>query len=185
MFFEQTFKIFFDNGNVEETDNLISWINKNYIGGVERFYYNMKWLCKYEKPSFYYYSYYHSMYENNTSGDFFLYTSNNIMISPDLFKGEYYSYRDSEWKIWYNNRYYSRKQWQHFHFKKGYTSTYNRKIETISERRAVAAVIKEEGEPEFRGRRRNLPNPWDDIHARRSLSWKDCTKRKRQYKGKH
>lgn len=179
MFFDQTFKIFFDNGNVVETNNLIHWIKQNYIGGIARFYFHMKWLCKYDKQTWYY----HTMNEGTSYGEFYLYTINNIMISPELFKGEYYRYRNYEWKILYRNRYYSRKQWEHFHFKKGHTDTYDRHMETISERRAVAAVIKEEGEPEFRGRRRNLPNPWDEFMARRSLSWKDCTKRKRQYKG--
>jgi hypothetical protein len=102
------------------------------------------------------------------------------MVSPELFKHEYQSTNNHAHQKYIDayHRYWRNRQWR-----KSHTTTYDRKMETIAERRAVAAVVKEEGEPEFRGRRRNLPNPWDDIMARRSLSWKDCTKRKRQHKG--
>lgn len=177
MFFDQTFKIYFDDGRFVETNDLLGWL-RTYPGGAEKFYYRMKWLCKYDRPTWWYYSY-HKRYDLDCL-EFYLYTSNGLMISPDLFKGEYFSHKYRPYKSWrdyINHRMYNR-QWR-----KSHSTTYDRKMETMAERRAVAAVIKEEGEPEFRGRRRNLPNPWDDIHARRSLSWKDCTKRKRQHKG--
>lgn len=177
MFFDQTFKIYFDDGRFVETNNLLGWL-RTYPGGAEKFYYRMKWLCKYDRPKWGYFSY-SSRYDLDYL-EFYLYTSNGLMVSPDLFKGEYFSHQYRPYKNWrdyINHRMYNR-QWR-----KSHSTTYDRKMETMAERRAVAAVLKEEGEPEFRGRRRNLPNPWDDIHARRSLSWKDCTKRKRQHKG--
>lgn len=170
MFFDQTFKIYFDDGRFVETSDLLGWL-RTYPGGAERFYYRMKWLCKYDRPKWGYFSY--SPRYDLDYLEFYLYTSNGLMISPDLFKGEYFSHAMKSWR-------YGGPFWRYRH---GHSTTYNRKMETMAERRAVAAVLKEEGEPEFRGRRRNLPNPWDDIHARRSLSWKDCTKRKRQHKG--
>lgn len=177
MFFDQTFKIYFDDGRFVETNDLLGWL-RTYPGGAEKFYYRMKWLCKYDRPTWWYYSY-HKRYDLDCL-EFYLYTSNGLMVSPDLFKGEYFSHQYRPYKSWrdyINHRMYNR-QWR-----KSHSTTYDRKMETMAERRAVAAVLKEEGEPEFRGRRRNLPNPWDDIMARRSLSWKDCTKRKRQHKG--
>ncbi len=180
MFFDQTFKIFFDDGNVVETDNLLSWIKTNFEGTVEIFYYRMKWVCKYEKEPFWQHGYYNKWDISFYSNTFYLYTKNNVMVSPELFKNEYKSRSNRDFwdRIEKRNR-----EWLYRPWRKSHSTTYDRKMETIAERRAVAGVVKEEGEPEFRGKRRNIPNPWDDIMARRSLSWKDCTKRKRQHKG--
>lgn len=180
MFFDQTFKIFFDNGNCVETDDLLSWISTKFIGGADTFYYRMKWLNNYDKEPFWKYGYYNKWDTNYFCEMFYLYTSNNVMVSPELFKHEYQSKNNRDY--WNRIEKYNRK-WKTRMWRKSHSTTYDRKMETIAERRAVAGVIKEEGEPEFRGRRRNIPNPWDDIMARRSLSWKDCTKRKRQHKG--
>lgn len=180
MFFNQTFKIFFDDGNVVETDDILSWINKNFQGGVDAFYYRMKWVCQYEKEPFWKYGYYNKWDVQYYSKTFYLYTKNNVMVSPELFRSEYKSKNNSD--FWNRVEKYNRK-WLYRQHRKSHATTYDRRMETIAERRAVAGVLKEEGEPEFRGSRRNLPDPWDDIVARRSLSWKDCTKRKRQYKG--
>jgi hypothetical protein len=177
MFFDQTFKIYFDDGRMVETNDLLAWL-RAYPEGAEKFYYRMKWLCKYDKPVWESYSYYRLMYLECC--DFYLYTSSGMMVSPELFKGEYKSHQYRVYGSWSDRI--KNRRWR-FQGHKSHSTTYDRYMETIAERRAVAAVIKEEGEPEFRGRRRNLPNPWDDIMARRSLSWKDCTKRKRQYKG--
>ncbi|QOI71059.1 hypothetical protein pEaSNUABM50_00119 [Erwinia phage pEa_SNUABM_50] len=179
MFFKQKFKICYDNGNFVEVDDLLGYIGYTY-GAAEAFYQRMKFTVKIDKSSFWSYS--HSSM-NDLVQTFYLFTENNIMISPELFKGEYLKYRNLETQIWHRNRLYSMKQWRHFNYRRSHTTTYDRRMETIAERRAIAGVVKEEGEPEFRGRRRCIPNPWDDIMARRSLSWKDCTKRKRQYKG--
>jgi len=179
MFFKQKFKIFFDDGKVVETDNLLVWIRANFNGGVEEFYYRMKWLCKYEKSSFWNSSYFNRFNSNMMYSYFYLYTENNIMISPELFKGEYHSFHQPS----YCFRYPFNLAWRCRHSSKSHSTTYDRRMETMAERRAIAGVVKEDGEPEFRGRRRNVPQPWDDIIARRSLSWKDCTKRKRQHKG--
>ena len=180
MFFDQTFKIYFDNGNVVETDDLIGWIRNTYKLSADIFYYRMKWLTKYDKAPFWQYGYYNKWDNTFFCEMFYLYTKNNVMVSPELFKHEYMSSNNrAHWKYVeeYNRRWKSR-QWR-----KSHSTSYARHMETIAERRAAAGVVKEEGEPEFRGKRRNLPEPWDDIHAQRSLSWKDCTKRKRQYKG--
>lgn len=169
MFFNQTFKIFFDNGNVIETNNLLAEVSKM---GADRFYYRMKWICNYEKQNFLSsYSFFKEWdfyYQN-----FYLYTSNNVMISPELFRSEY--------KVLIRNSYNTKKSRRQY--SKKHTTTYDRKMKTIQQRRDAVAVLKEEGEPEFRGKRRKLPDPWDEYVQRRSLSWKNCTKRKRQYKG--
>ena len=54
---------------------------------------------------------------------------------------------------------------------------YYRKIATTQERREVAGVLNCEGEPDFRGNRRCLPNSWDDISRTLQRCWK------RQHKG--
>lgn len=177
MFFKQKFKIFFDNGNMVETDDLLGWIKSSVIGNAERFYFKMKWLCKYDKKGFWYHT------RNDSNGyvdEFYLYTDNNVMVSPELFKAEYFSKQNRDY--WdhidaFNSRFRNR-QWR-----KKHTTTYERKMKTFAERKAIAGVEKDDGEPEFRGRRRAIPNPWDDICTRKSLSWKNCTKRKRQHKG--
>ena len=183
MFFKQKFKIFFDDGQYFETENLLVWIY-NHFRGAQEFYYRMKWNCKYER-AFGRWTYYH---DTDVTKTFYLYTKNNVMVSPELFKDEYFAHERRELNkagvdCWYGKRGQTRMQYYSRHSRKRHTTTYDRKMETIAERRAIAGVIKEEGEPEFRGRRRCIPNPWDDIMARRSLSWKDCTKRKRQHKG--
>lgn len=53
--------------------------------------------------------------------------------------------------------------------------------------RYVASRVAEEGEPEFRGKQREIHISlwWDEEKPRfNSRSWKDCTKRKQQYKPK-
>lgn len=49
-----------------------------------------------------------------------------------------------------------------------------RNIKTTAERRMAKSVVKEDGEPDFRGKRRNIPNAWDDIvsDSYRIRSWK-------------
>ncbi len=184
MFFKQKFKIFFDDGNVVETDDLLSWISGNFFGGVQEFYYRMKWNCNYER-AFGRWTYYHN---TDVAKTFYLYTSNNVMISPELFKDEYFAEDRRELEragvdYWYMKRGQTELQYWSGRGRKSYTTTAYRKMKTIAERRAISAVEKEEGEPEFRGARRSIPDPWDEIVTRRSLSWKDCTKRKRQHKG--
>lgn len=180
MFFKQTFKIFHDNGNIIETDDLLAFIGIKF-GAVETFYNKMKFSIPIKKENFWCERYQYSSWLDE---DFYLFTSNNVMISPELFKNEYKKYRSENNKgIYYRNKFYTYKQWDHFHFTKGYTCTYTRYFYNFQERKAAATVVKEDGEPEFRGKRRNLPEPWDEKMSRRSLSWKECTKRKRQYKG--
>lgn len=59
---------------------------------------------------------------------------------------------------------------------------FHRRMQTMAERRLVAGRVAEEGEPEWRGRRRALPNPWDDfmIGSLGVRSWK--RHRKTQWK---
>lgn len=176
MFLEQTFTIYHDNGKVDIVEDM--WEYVWAFGGINRFYGSMKFnLGVYNQKKMVRYGSWFDprIFEHDTG--FFMYTSTGKMVSPDLFLGEWKNFESYKYKILYpNNRKY--RQWRHSH-----STTYDRKMETIAERRAVAGVLKAEGEPEFRGKRRNLPEPWDDIMARRSLSWKDCTKRKRQHKG--
>lgn len=69
----------------------------------------------------------------------------------------------------YNNYYLQR-----FGFKRGNTS-YFRKPKTLNEIKKNEIDIKEYGETLVRGKRRNVPNAWDDIskgHPRLGRSWK-------------
>ncbi|EBS4516722.1 hypothetical protein DQT32_04840 [Salmonella enterica subsp. enterica serovar Braenderup] len=183
MFFKQKFKIFFDNGKIEEVDDLLEYIGYKY-GAVENFYSRMKFSVKVKKESFWYANSSLCSQYDWVVQDFYLYTSNNVMISPDLFRNEYKKYRrERNYYIIYRNKGYTKKQWEHKRFRKGYTTTYTRDFDNFTARRAAASVVKEEGEPEFRGKRRHLPDVWEEKMSRRSLSWKECTKRKRQYKG--
>jgi hypothetical protein len=62
-----------------------------------------------------------------------------------------------------------------------------RRISTYSTHKMVAAVIKEEGEPTFRGKTANIPNTWDDVRCNRwkqRKSWKHNSKRRKQWKDK-
>lgn len=74
------------------------------------------------------------------------------------------------------------RRWNRSHHKRKNSRTY-RAMKTTSELRQVHAVLKDEGEPEFRGNRRNLPCKWDDYWIYYQRSWKTQSKRKRQYKG--
>jgi hypothetical protein len=67
------------------------------------------------------------------------------------------------------SRYYFRFPGSHLH--RGHC---HRRIHTMAERRMVKGRMAEEGEPAWRGRRRNLPNAWDDLMiANRGIrSWK-------------
>lgn len=60
-----------------------------------------------------------------------------------------------------------------------YHGNYYRHMKTYQERRSNYAY-----EGYTRGKRRNLPEPWDDWGRSdyKHNSWKKCTKRKRQYK---
>lgn len=62
--------------------------------------------------------------------------------------------------------------------KKRNVGHYFRRIKTTGELKSVAGVLKDEGEPEFRGRRRVLPNAWDDIKIMsvNDRSWKKYRK---------
>lgn len=109
---------------------------------------------------------------------FFITNRKGKLMQPEQILAEYCQKYDPT-NYWYTG-YYRR-----------YTSTGRkrrgghcyRRVQTTAERRAACAVLKEEGEPEFRGRRRNVPNAWDDIHLPFTRSWKKQSKRKKQYKG--
>lgn len=49
---------------------------------------------------------------------------------------------------------------------------FKRSIRTTQELRMIAGVLPEEGEPAWRGVRRNLPTAWDDLFPHRDRSWK-------------
>lgn len=90
MFFKQKFKIFYDNGNIVEVDDLIGYIGCTDCS-AQAFYQRMKFTFKVDKRSFWSYSNISDMIPT-----FFLYTENNVMISPELFKGEYLKYRNKK-----------------------------------------------------------------------------------------
>jgi len=65
--------------------------------------------------------------------------------------------------------------------------SYFRSVKTLQERRLAVNVLKEEGEPEFRGRRRILPSSYDDVDKGvwdTHKSWKHNSKRRKQWKPK-
>ncbi len=109
---------------------------------------------------------------------YFVTNSKGKLLHPNQVMNEYYEKYDPT-----NIAYIGIKNWRfHTGYKRRGSSMY-RAIRTTAERRASAGVVKEEGEPEFRGRRRNVPNTWDDICKQYYRSWKECTKRRKQYKG--
>lgn len=60
-----------------------------------------------------------------------------------------------------------------------------RHIHTVANRRKIEGVIKDEGEPVFRGKQRNLPTYWDEISLsvhKSFKSWKHNSKRRKQWK---
>lgn len=63
----------------------------------------------------------------------------------------------------------------------------NRTIKTFQSLKYCENVCVEDGEPEFRGKRKNLPHSWDDIqndiYSTRK-SWKHNSKRRKQWKVK-
>lgn len=109
---------------------------------------------------------------------FFITNRKGKLMQPEQILAEYCIKHDPQ-NYWYTGYY------------RGYVSTGSkrrggsmyRSISTTPELRACSGVLKEEGEPEFRGRRRNVPNTWDDICKNYHRSWKECTKRRKQYKG--
>ena len=176
MFLEQTFTIYHDNGNVDIVEDM--WEYVWAFGGINRFYGSMKFnLGVYkEKKQVRYGSWFEPRAFEHDTG-FFMYTSTGKMVSPDLFLGEWKKYESYQYRTRYpkGRRVYS--------WGKSHTTRNLKGVHTTPARRAACAVLKEEGEPEFRGTRRSLPNSWDDMFSRASCSWKDCTKRKRQHKG--
>ena len=57
---------------------------------------------------------------------------------------------------------------------------YHRRISTTPERRMNSGIVHDEGQVFVRGRRRHLPNSWDDFHRGLQRSWK--VHRKTQWK---
>ncbi len=109
---------------------------------------------------------------------FFITNRHGKLVHPNQVMNEYYEKYDPK-----NIAYTGLPRWR---FSTGYKrrgSSIYRSIRTTQERRACSGVVKEEGEPEFRGRRRHVPNAWDDICKNYYRSWKECTKRRKQYKG--
>ena len=184
MFFDQTFTLYHDSGKVEIIDNLLEYIAEH--DGIDRFHSKMKFdLAEFNKKNretFWKNRFYYEMYPEKFVG-YYLCTEKGLLVSPDLLMGEYMilyneyrehkrNARDTEWR---HKRSY---MYKHNH------SRYKRP-KTQQERRMACAVLKDEGEPDIRGRRkmRSLPSYWDDIRTRHSTGWKYSTKRKHQYKG--
>lgn len=181
MFFEQKFKILHDNGKIEFVDNLFEYMIKY---GYSNFYYEMKFSIKPEdKPSVNwngYSDYWYKTYKHTRS--FYVYTENNIMISPDLLLAEYNSLYEHLFKIRVQKENTKRKH----KCRKSHTSRRYKKLNTLPNMRNTCLVLKDEGEPEFRSKLKGeYMSIWmdDAPPSRRSTSWKVSTKRKRQYKG--
>jgi len=177
MFLEQEFVIYHDNGEVDFINDMYTYVWN--FGGVNRFYGSMKFnLGAYNtKKSQHFGSWFNpKAFEHDTG--FFLFV-NGKMVSPDLFIGEWHIY---EKYVWSKRRSYSYTRRQ---YKPSHNTRNLKRIQNTPARRAACSVLKDEGEPPFRGARTkgNLPNFWDDVYSRASCSWKNCTKRKRQYKG--
>lgn len=177
MFIEQKFVIYHDNGKVEFIDDMYSYVWK--FGGINRFYGSMKFnLGAFkEKKSQQYGSWFDKSFEHDHG--FYLFV-NGKMVSPDLFIGEWNAYQPYYWSKQPRTRRYYGRCWRYSH-----TTRNRKKVCTIPAKRAACGVVKEEGEPPFRGKRSKgyMPDYWDDLFSRASCSWKNCTKRKRQYKG--
>lgn len=176
MFLKQSFVLYHDNGKVEFVDNLYSYV-WNY-GGINRFYGSMKFnVGEYKKKvSQSYGSYFSPSFEHDSG--FFLTTANGKLVSPDLFLSAYKEREAERWVEYYRNR-------KGTQYHASHTTRNRKKVCTIPAKRAACGVVKDEGEPEFRGKRSKgyMPDYWDDYFSRASCSWKNCTKRKRQYKG--
>ena len=105
------------------------------------------------------------------------------MVSPDLLLAEYNKkYNEGRKQICWNRLYWTRPMTTAGN---KHTRTVDKRPRNQQARRMAAGVVKEEGEPPFRGARsqKELRTLWDEVQVRRSCSWKNCTKRKKQYKG--
>ena len=173
MFFEQSFILYYDSGEVEYTDNLFEVINR--MGGVDSFHAAMKFnLGEFNKRN-------GKLY--NISTGFFLCNTKGLMISPDLLYNEYQIAWDEFWKNKrkaIDDKFKHHRSWRFKHSQVRYKHPH-----TQQERRMACAVQKDEGEPPIRGKRkmRSIPSLWDDKKTRQSTGWKTSTKRKHQYKG--
>lgn len=174
MFFEQKFVLYYDNGKVLEVTDLYKYARSV---GATQFYMSMKFSTKIKKTQMFRYESidYMNYYEHECG--FFLYTASGVMISPELFKGEftkkYWDDVDARWGNW---------RWRR---RRSHNGRRYKRPQTHQERTWGCAVQKDEGEPEIRGSRKpsSLRTYWDDVNSRYSCSWKDQSKRKRQYKG--
>lgn len=183
MFFDQTFVLYHDSGKTEIVEDLYTYIRQS--GDIRRFHSFMKFnVGPYKKADDSMYGYTSWWYSRpvicNHVG-FYLYTESGLMVSPDLLFAEYNKmYMSRSWlSSWRNpKRYMTTAGNKH-------TRTQDKRPHNQQARRMAAGVVKEEGEPPFRGARshKELRTHWDEVQVRRSCSWKNCTKRKKQYKG--
>lgn len=171
MFFDQTFTIIHNNGNVEFVEDLYQYANQY---NPQRFYLHIQFHMTVERERELHY--YGPSYGFCNSDGFFLYSCNGKMISPDFFLTEYLTVREKYWKNGWGTR--RSKPARH-------TTRRYKRPSTQSARKAACGVVKEDGEPEFRGARKHsqLRTYWDDMNVRSSCGWKTSTKRKHQYKG--
>ena len=68
------------------------------------------------------------------------------------------------------------------HKSRGYN--WFRHMRTTQEKRNQAAVFKEEGEPDFRRKRRYVPSAWDDVYKNRPRCWKNQSKARKAWAAK-
>lgn len=182
MFFEQQFVVYHDDGKVEFIDDLYAYISRK--GSIETFVSNMKYnISEFQERRQAQYGWYTRDWYTGWDCKFFICTASGLMVSPDLIYGEYTNIYYHGWIERIETR---RKVLSHKHGQnQRHSYTRYKKLQTHPARRAAAGVVLEDGEPEFRGKRKakSIPTYWDDIRTRRSCSWKNSTKRKNQYKG--
>lgn len=171
MFIEQEFVVRFVDGRTVLVDNIRDYI---YSVGSNYFFAHMIFHIpsKTKKVFCPFSSYWGCVFHTNK---FYVYTENNMMVSPDLLIGELTKF---ERELYMNRKRRVRVYRPH------HTHRVHKKMQTQQELRATKSVLLEEGEPAFRSKRtkRYLPSSWDDLIGRRSSGWKQ-NKRKKQYKG--
>lgn len=183
MFFEQTFVIYHDSGKTEIVDDLYTHIKT--LGGIREFHCRMKFsIGKFKNASSGFYGYASWWYAANVPMNhvgFYLFTERGLMVSPDLLFSEYNKKYETWRDTWWDRR---KNRWMTTSGNHHTTNRFKRPHNQQA-RRIAAGVVKEDGEPEFRGCRTHkaLRTYWDEICGRQSCSWKNCTKRKRQHKG--
>jgi hypothetical protein len=168
-------------GYFNSLEDIIKFFSKSntYYEVIEKFSFNSYeiyksgyWLKNLDKKLYpYYYKYIHPIY------CYTIENSKGIKFNKDFIQSEFKKYYKKHTKRNFSPNYYcwtGRKRCHRYN--------YHREIYTTQERRYNSAVLKNELEPNIRGKRSNLPSCWDDITRYDAFNnnWKRY--RKTQYK---